>query len=325
MRFLLDQGANPNGPNYPEMSRALWTAVSYDRPEVIQLLTKHGADLDVRDHHGATALERASSFQKKQTAAALLAAGASDSLYAAAERNDLQALRTLLKGGADPNGPNYPEMSRALWTAVTEDRPKIIELLASLGADLNVRDRFRDTALARTSDLGKSRAATALLKAGANDTLHDAAARGDMKALEKLLDVKAIKTTNAHDRTPLHCAAGNGQIRAVTRLIAEPGISVTAACFKGVLSDAASSGSVETVALLIEKGCKPTELGNQPLVKAVASGSADVVRKLLENGADPNAVEDNGYPAGELAVWLLRVEPSFHIGQADHQREVAAR
>lgn len=296
LRFLLEQGANPNGPDYPEMSRAIWTAVSYHRPKVIRLLAEHGADLDVRDSDGETALERASLSGRKQTAAALLAAGASDSLHAAARRGDLRALQTLLKRGADPNGPEFPEMSRAFQTAIWDDRPQVIQLLAKHGADLDVHDKFGNTALALASEQGKTQAAAALLKAGATDTLHDAAARGDMKALERLLDAKAIKSTNLHGRTPLHCAARNGQARAVKRLLAEPGISLKAAAFKGVLSEAASSGSKATVALLVKKGCKATELNNRPLVKAVASGCADAVRTLLSHGADPNTVDDNGYP-----------------------------
>ena len=60
LRLLLDHGANPNGASYPEQSRALWTAVSYDRPEVVRLLARYRADLDALDRNGDTALERAS-------------------------------------------------------------------------------------------------------------------------------------------------------------------------------------------------------------------------------------------------------------------------
>jgi ankyrin repeat protein len=282
---------------------------------IVEALIVAGSAIEAATTYGWRPLMMAAANGQTEVARLLLKAGAfldaaSDQdtamTWAAAEGR-IETLRFLLEQGANPNGPTHPEMSRALWTAVSYDRSEVIRLLAQHGADLEVMDRFGDTALARASLRKDGAAAKALLAAGATDTLHDAAARGDQRVVELLITPDALMRTNQRGQTPLHRAAFGGHGDIVERMLVEPGIKVTDPPFEGVLSAAAGTGSLPIVTLLIERGCNITELGNRPLASAVASGSVPIARKLLERGADPNAVEE-GWPVLFTAVHAQDVE-----------------
>ncbi len=294
-----------------------WTALTYAswlaHTAIIELLIGAGADIEAETKYGwrplmmAAANGQTDAVNRLLSAGALLDAGGNDTAmtWAAAEGR-VETLRFLLEQGANPDGPEYPEMSRALWTAVSYDRTEVIRLLAKHGADLEVHDRFGNTALARASSTGKIHVAAALLAAGVSDSLHNAAARGDMQALEHLIDADSLKRCNLRSQTPLHCAALGGHTKIVDRLLQEPDVSLEDPVFTGLLSAAAMSGSESTVALLIEKGSKVKELNNLPLVNAVAnaslSGSSAIVEKLLTLGANPNSVDGEGWPVLFAAV-----------------------
>jgi ankyrin repeat protein len=123
--------------------------------------------------------------------------------------------------------------------------------------------------------------------------LHDAAMKGDVERVRKLL--KKGENPNARDEygyTPLYWAAINGHVDVVRLLLehgADPNIKNTYG--NTPLHWAALYGYVDVVRLLLEHGADPdarNDYGKTPLHEAADRGHLEVVRLLLQHGADPN-------------------------------------
>jgi ankyrin repeat protein len=90
--------------------------------------------------------------------------------------------------------------------------------------------------------------------------LANAAHRGDVKTLRKLLDMGTAVDSLNYARTTEYTA----------------------------LIEAARSRQTEAVALLLERGANPNRRGyERPLMYAVVAGDIEIVRLLVEHGADP--------------------------------------
>jgi cytochrome c len=102
--------------------------------------------------------------------------------------------------------------------------------------------------------------------------LHDAARRGDLAAVERLLAAGAqVDATDGGGATPLYLAAGEGHAAVVARLLAAGGDPRRPA--------SGPFGSTGT-----------------PIHAAVRYGHLDVVRVLLKAGVDPNLPDDGVGP-----------------------------
>jgi len=112
-----------------------------------------------------------------------------EKLAAAAVRGGTAAIRSLLKGGTDPNAPGI------LLTAVSARKPASVKLLIQAGADVNIQDSIKLSPLHKAALLGDTRIMNILLEAGAKTELHD-----------------------INGRTPLHCACLSNE-RAVKMLL----------------------------------------------------------------------------------------------------------
>lgn len=108
--------------------------------------------------------------------------------------------------------------------------------------------------------------------------LHDAARRGDLAAVERLLsDGAQVEATDGSGATPLYVAASEGHAAVVARLLAAGGDPRRQA--------SGSFGSTGT-----------------PIHAAVRHGHLDVVRLLLEAGVDPNLPDDGVGPPLHTAL-----------------------
>ncbi|KAJ1634160.1 hypothetical protein T492DRAFT_837040 [Pavlovales sp. CCMP2436] len=165
----------------------------------------------------------------------------------AAAKGELEKMQRILSANRiDVNRGDY-DKRRPLHLAACEGHVKVIELLLSAQADINVKDRFEGTPLAdalRHSDCScvlpllmsnpahapdsRMDAAALLHRHGAfRDTtgLSDrlcfcAAAPGRVEELKLLMAYQAdFVTTNSDARTPLHVAAAIGNIAAVRMLV----------------------------------------------------------------------------------------------------------
>ena len=160
--------------------------------EEMRSLIEQGADANVSDRNGNTALHIASDYGSQPAVKILLPM-----------IHDLNA----------GNGWGYT----ALHYAAKNGHIEILQLLISNGADANVSDRYGDTALHIASDYGSQPAVKILLpmihdlNAGNGwgyTALHYAAKNGHIEILQLLISNGAdVNQQNAFGRTPLHAAA----------------------------------------------------------------------------------------------------------------------
>jgi len=149
----------------------------------------------------------------------------------AARRGDVEAVRVLLRDGADVNAAQGDGMTALHWAALNGD-VQIIDVLLTAGAALQPLTRLGAyTPLHLASSNGHAAAVVHLLEAGSDaaaltDTgvrpLHLAAQAGNPDAVTALLehgaDVDARDET--HGRTPLVFAVGRNRVEAMRVLIA---------------------------------------------------------------------------------------------------------
>jgi ankyrin repeat protein len=189
--------------------------------ELVRLIEQEGVDVNLRNDYGVTALDNATSA------------------------GQIEAVRFLLKSGANPNGsqyidPNY--QTTALHLAAERDFYECAQLLIEYGADLESRDFHGDTPLlnALTTDghsgVGSERVAVLLLEKGCdpNASGHDSAPLGlalvpDSNVREKLSRSLVEHGANANvpdqrfGRTPLHWAVQCRDLRLINLFMAHGG------------------------------------------------------------------------------------------------------
>ena len=169
---------------------------------------------------------------------ALLAPAGPDAPVAdAAQRGDMQAVRELLRGGADVNVPQGDGMTALHWAAERGDA-ELAGLLVFAGADVRAGTRI-----------------------GAYTPLHMAAEAASPEVVRVLLEAGSDPhaTTTNTGSTPLHLAAGSGDPE-VVRLLVEHGADVHArerAWGQTPLTFAAAYNRVEAIRALLAAGADP--------------------------------------------------------------------
>lgn len=126
--------------------------------------------------------------------------------------------------------------------------------------------------------------------------LADAASRGDIATIERLLKSGSdINAQQADGATALQWAAYRGDAKLTERLLkagAKPAITNHNGATPLWL--AASRGDAPVIRALLKGGADANELlplGRRPLMLAARTGNVDAVRALIERGADVNAAE----------------------------------
>ncbi|MCE7007190.1 ankyrin repeat domain-containing protein [Kibdelosporangium philippinense] len=145
--------------------------------------------------------------------------------------------------------------------------------------------------------------------------LYQAAARGDAKETQELLDFGG--DPNQHDQesglTPLMAAAVRGDDTVIRTLLSGGAdVLVTERSGQTALHKAAENGNTETVRALVRAGsivdAPVATTGQTPLHIAVRHGNAEAARVLLESGARPDATDHLGRTPQDLARELLAPE-----------------
>lgn len=90
-------------------------------------------------------------------------------LGCAAKKGHLSAVEALLEAGADINTHYDPYGASALITAAYFNRPEVLKLLISKGADVNAKNNWGDTALSFSKQLRYSEIQKILEEAGAKE------------------------------------------------------------------------------------------------------------------------------------------------------------
>jgi ankyrin repeat protein len=239
----------------------------------------------------------------------------------AAERRDADALRQLLKQGADPNAPQ-PDGATALHWAVHWDDHAAVDALVRAGAKPDAVNDLGVFPLSLACANGSNAMAERLVAAGASmrtalpsgeTPLMTCARTGAVQAIRVLgargADVHARESNRG--QTALMWAAGGKHPAAVKALI-ELGADVNARSAGGFtpLMFAAREGDPESARLLLDAGARiddTTPSGESALLVAAASVSGLTAR-------DYRHVPE---PSGHETAALLLVARGANINQAD--------
>ncbi|KAJ6069434.1 hypothetical protein N7499_011321 [Penicillium canescens] len=287
---LLNQDANPNLPG-PE--HVLWSAVH--RPGCLRILLARGAD--IRKTPGL--MEQATSV------------------------NSIDAVRVLLQAGMDPNSKK-DGIYTPLCSAIRDDRPDILTLLLSHGADPNLmaseypawkcithnRLHFLPDLVAAGADLHQPPGIVECAVQNNNtEALHWLVGPGGANPNDRNALGHTAVTTAIREKRPemlgwllAHGADPNlrGQDWPVYMATQSPSMlrlllpSITdLSAHKGVMEKAVQANQLENVKLLLAAGAN-VEWKNggvfSPLTTALRERHWVIVRYLLdEAGADPNA------------------------------------
>ncbi len=220
------------------------------------------------------------------TLAMLIAPGLrAGEIHDAAAAGDLNKVRAILE--ADPTLLESKDGggSTPLLSACAAQRVEVANYLLDKGADVNVRDRFRQTPL--------HRACYSYLQGQ------------DLALIQRLIDKGAdVNAQGYNGLIPLHQAAQSGRLE-VARLLIDRGADVNAFDrYNGPVGAAGITGTVLQVAInyhpkeemakfLVERGAKLNRKdsgGDTELHLAALKGYAELARALIEHGADVHAV-----------------------------------
>lgn len=158
-------------------SPALIKAVSKGDTAAVRALLARGADVQVRDERGRTALMYAAENGDASTAQALLTNGADGNardwqdwtaLLYAAENGDMATVQTLLAHRAHVNAKAEASGWTALMSAGIRGHTAVVQALLTHGAEANARDKEGQTALLLAVQKGHTAVIQALLAGGAD-------------------------------------------------------------------------------------------------------------------------------------------------------------
>lgn len=227
--------------------------------------------------------------------AALAAAPAPDAPVAdAAERGDVEAVKELVRKGADVNLAQGDGMTALHWAAA-RNQPELVQVLVKAGAKLESTTRI-----------------------GAFTPLHVAAREGSVAATQALLVAGAkVDAASTVGTTPLHFAALGGNPQVVAALI-EKGADVNAAepaYGQTPLMLAAAQGRTEAVKVLLQHGANA----------AAVAKEVNLVQRAAEDGVARRArrqvLEQYRQQSPNPVTWQPTPEQVAAAVQATHEAE----
>jgi ankyrin repeat protein len=250
---------------------ALADAVEKKATAAVIALLEKGADVNIPQADGTTALHWAVYHDDLPTAALLIRAGANaaaENQYGvrpvslACTNGNAELVEALLKAGADAN-TTLPGGETALLTAARTGKPSPVKVLLAHKADVNGKDRKGQTALMWAAADGHAAVVEALIAAGAD-----------------------FRTPLPSGFTPLHFAAREGRIDVV----------------RALLKAGADVNEPMQVKRPAERGPRN---GTSALILAVENGHFELAVHLLKAGADPND-QRAGFGALHMLSWVRK-------------------
>lgn len=231
-----------------------------------------GADVDVAQPDGSTALHWAAYHDQVAVVAGLLAAGAKADvanrygitpLLLASENGSETIVRPLLEAGANANDRRKGGET-ALMVAARTGRPGVVRALIEKGAEINAQDRADQTALMWAAAEGHAEVIELLVASGAD--------------VQHRLD---------SGFTALLFAARAGRREAV----------------KELLKAGADAG--EAIVTEEKTGGRDAPNGTSGVLLAVENGHFELAMDLIDAGADPNDMR-NGFTALHTLTWVRK-------------------
>ena len=281
--------------------------------EMARTLVAGGADVNVPQGDGATALHWAAHRNDLDAATLLIEAGAdvntanalgATPLWLAAINGSAPMVERLLESGGDPN-VSLKMGETPLMTAARSGDRQTVERLVEHGADVNAAEKERgQTALMWAVAQQHADVASLLIESDAD--LH---ARTNV--WYQLENTAGNTNTSGNFRmahggsTPLLFAVRNGDVE-TARVLVEAGADVqdTEASGASALVIAAHSAHGPLAIYLLEQGADPNTAGAgyTALHAAVLRSQVQLVEALLEHGADLNAVVEHGTPGRRFSA-----------------------
>jgi ankyrin repeat protein len=248
--------------------------------ECLQVLLAHGADIDLPDPDGATALIMALLNYHWDTGKFLIEAGADVNLwdiygqgplYVAVDMNTLPVGRRI----------ELPSMDFANGT-------DIVSLLLERGANPNLQLKLRP----RYRNIPNDRYRDPMIVWGTTPLLR-AAKAGDLPVVKLLLDHGALANlANSQGVTPLMAAAGLGMNNDPTRGRYRSEDDALA-CYD-LLRAAGADVNARTVLSIADADLKIITAANRTALHAAAAmGWNGLVRRLVEDGAKVDVIDSN--------------------------------
>ena len=314
VQVLLHSGANLASRDSNGLT-VIHHSITNPNPRVTEMLLEYGADPNVTDFAGRTALQLAIDRDSRQThASKLIHFGANfdkldpklrDSIGATATAETLLEIspERLLQGDWSNHISPTELQSSPAFKANSDTNLKTPDLQAL----------FRQI-LAHNRDplvtLFLIECGAALQFTDGTHALHIASLNGNPSVLQELLDliepVSAIDIADKQQQTALHYSASNENL-AVTELLLQSGLDVNARDEHGLraLHLAALNQNPAVTELLIASGADvnaQSEDGRTALHFAVANPNPSIVQVLINAGADARLLDDFGQTAANRAI-----------------------
>lgn len=334
-RLLLLAGASPNFKTEFLGQAPILCIASYEgNVPMVSLLLEFGADVEMTNSQGSTALILASLKGHCDVVRQLVAAGSSlghidtgsrCALVHAARMGKLNIVKYLVACDwivRDTNNTNINNKNntkdvsleeaaqQSLIAAALQGNSTIVEDLLDMSeVNIDRTDHLTgETALTAAAKNGCTETAAVLLARGANVDICNrkdlsplllAVKEGHWAVTERLLQNHAdIEQTDASEKTALIIAAEEGHI-GIIELLLNRNASITATDHEGLtaLSWACLRGRLQAVKCLCERNADLHHVdntGRTPLDLAAYQGSAGLVKMLLDKGAKIEHVDVNG-------------------------------
>lgn len=142
LHFLKSNSVNSiDSEGYPLLSQAF----RFGRPDIAELLLKHGADVSTTDIDGGTPLHHATTYGELAMIRELIARNANiestnhigqTPLHLAIELGDLEVIQLLVDSGANFKAEGGTEAKSIIQTAVISGNNEIVDYFADLDKDL---------------------------------------------------------------------------------------------------------------------------------------------------------------------------------------------
>ncbi len=305
-------------------------AVELNYRALLSALVKAGADLEVEDPYGRTALLLAADRGEAEVTGFLLRNGAEidaaddagyTALHYTAMSTSVATMDTLLSWSTNVDATD--DLDRGpLTSAVLARQPEMIYKLLLAGANPNLRDKNGMGPLHHAVMIGAGDVVAELVKqfsdidmltgTGLADkawegatALHLAIAFDNNELMEQLIAAGASTSiANRKGDTPLMLAIRQAPGSTVTRLLALDASLDNVDGDETPMSLALSRGDVALIGSLVDLGAKldvPLPSGDLPLLAAVRMNNPELVEVLLERGARPDTTAQEEYPL-ELAL-----------------------
>ncbi len=301
VKFLLENGANPNLCDAKTQKTPLSYAITNQRWEIAKYLSKNGADVNLPD------------VDKNYP------------LHLVGTKN-IKLVISMIKNGANLNVQNAEGLTPLMIAAANNDLD-YVRLYFTAGADISVRNNANKTAAEIAKD-SKNHDVHSFLRSpvndlvvmillGKDDEVEKVISKGDFIPNKKYIQGFSL----------LHAAAVFSKETFIKPLLAKGEDLNNVDDFgQTPLMKAAENGNLEIVQLLIENKAdvnkstlasqRSNRVGWTALHFAAMSGENKVIKELVNDSAKINATTENGYTALSVAAAndkLLTVKLLYYL------------